>query len=284
MASHVWGVEYTQTAASNPSVPLLTSRQGLTGRISLSPLCSETSMPDNASALQAVRSSVQNQEACLSTALSSIFRGRFCRILLQGRTGRTFEKGEVLYDFGDKAGLFFFIRSGVVKIGTISETGEEVIFDIRKAGEVVGELSASGSPRIDRAVALELTEAVGVSYAEILETIQKNQSLLQEIIQLFCNSLISAYEQVTSLAFRDTMHRLTKTLLDLAGQLGRPTGNRVEINAHLTQEELARMVAARRERISLGLGLLRREGMIDYTPHGHLLVDPGALRDYSAKN
>ena len=80
------------------------------------------------------------------------------------------------------------------------------------------------------------------------------------------------------------MHRLTKTLLDLAGQLGRPTGNRVEITAHLTQEELAQMVAARRERVSLGLGLLRRYGMIEYTPHGHLLVDLAALRDYSAKS
>ena len=80
------------------------------------------------------------------------------------------------------------------------------------------------------------------------------------------------------------MHRLTKTLLDLAGQLGRTTGNRVEITAHFTQEELAQMVGARRERISLGLGLLRRYGMIEYTPHGHLLVDPAALRDYSAKS
>jgi len=224
------------------------------------------------------------QEDHLSSFLSAIFRGRFCRTVLQNRNPLRFERGETLYDAGDKEGAFFFIRSGVVKIGTITESGEEVLFDVRKAGEVVGELSASGLPRKDRAVALEFTEAVRVSYDEILETIQKNLPLLRELIQLFCDSLSSAQEQVTSLAFRDTMHRLTKTLLDLAGQLGRPAGNRVEITAHLTQEELAQMVAARRERISLAIGLLRRHGMIEYTPHGHLLVDPGALRDYSAKN
>src|SRR5256886_2122178 len=168
----------------------------------------------------------------------------------------------------------------VVKIGTITETGEEVIFDIRKAGEVVGELSASSSPRIDRAVALELTQAVPVSYEEILATIQKNQPLLRDLIQLFCDSLLNAQEQVTSLAFRDTMQRLTKTLLDLAGQLGRPAGKRIEITAYLTQEELAQMVAARRESVSLGLGLLRRDGLVEYTAHGHLVVDPVVLRDY----
>ncbi len=241
-------------------------------------------MPGNPNTLQFAPSSLREEEPALSSALCCIFRGRFCRALLQNRNAQQFEKGETLYDVGRNEDSFFFIRSGVVKIGTVTETGEEVIFDIRKAGEVVGELSASNSPRMDRAVALEATEAVPVSYEEILETIQKNQPLLRELIQLFCDSLLNAQEQVTSLAFRDTMHRLTKTLLDLAGQLGRPTGNRVEITAHLTQEELAQMVAARRERVSLGLGLLRRHGLVEYTPHGHLVVDPGALRDYSAKN
>ena len=241
-------------------------------------------MSANANALQFALPPSPIKEADLSSALSAIFRGRFCQTLLQNRNPQKFEKGETLYDIGRGERQFFFIRSGVVKIGTITETGDEVIFDIRKAGEVVGELSASSSPRMDRAVALELTEAVPVSYEEILETIQKNQPLLRDLIQLFCDSLLNAQEQVTSLAFRDTMQRLTKTLLDLAGQLGRPTGNRIEITAYLTQEELAQMVAARRERISLGLGLLRRSGLIEYTAHGHLVVDPSALRDYRSKN
>jgi len=238
----------------------------------------------NANATKKDPYGAQKQEDHLSSFLTAIFRGRFCRTVLQNRNAVRFEKGETLYNVGDQEGAFFFIRNGVVKIGTITESGDEVIFDVRKAGEVVGELSASGLPRSDRAVALESTEAVRVSYDEILETIQKDQALLRELIQLFCDSLLTAQEQVTSLAFRDIMHRLTKTLLDLAGQLGQPAGDRVEINAHLTQEELAQMVAARRERISLGLGLLRRHGMIGYTPRGHLLVDPVALRDYSTKN
>lgn len=241
-------------------------------------------MSSNTDALDASPDLLQDRESLLSSALSAIFRGRFCRTVLQNRCAQKFEKGEALYDVGRKEGSFFFIRSGVVKIGTITEAGEEVIFDVRKAGQVVGELSASASPRIDRAVALEFTEAVPVPYEEILETVQKDQLLLRDLIQLFCDSLLNAHEQVASLAFRDTLQRLTKTLLDLAGQLGRPTGKRVEITAHLTQEELAQMVAARRERVSLGLGLLRRHGMIEYTPSGHLLVDPHALRGYNTKS
>jgi len=210
-------------------------------------------MLENISSVNPAPNPIPNREITLSSSLSTIFRGRLCRILLQNRSSHT-------------------------------ESGEEVIFDIRKAGEVVGELSASSSPHIDRAVALEPTEAVEVSYSEVLETVQKNQPLLRELIQLFCDSLLNAHEQVTSLAFRDTMQRLTKTLLDLTGQLGRPVGDRVEITARFTQEEIAQMVAARRERVSLGLNHLRRNGMIDYTTQGHLLVDPAALRNFRAQN
>jgi CRP/FNR family transcriptional regulator, cyclic AMP receptor protein len=240
-------------------------------------------MPQEAIPLDGDLGNTQNQQAILSSTMSGVFRGRLCQTLLQNRSAQKYEKGEAIYDIGHKGGSFFFIRTGLVKIGTITESGEEVIFDIRKAGEVVGELSASSSLRIDRAVALEPTEAVAVSFEEILETIQKNRPLLQDLIHLFCDSLVNAYEQVTSLAFRDTLQRLTKTLSDLSGQLGRPSGDRAEITAYLTQEEIAQMVVARRERISLGLNHLRRHGMIEYTTRGHLLVDPGALREYCAK-
>ena len=117
-------------------------------------------MSSNTDALEASSDLLQDRESVLSCALSAIFRGRFCRTVLQNRCAQKFEEGEALYDIGRKEGSFFFIRSGVVKIGTITEAGEEVIFDVRKAGQVVGELSASASPRIDRAVALEFTEAV----------------------------------------------------------------------------------------------------------------------------
>ncbi len=62
--------------------------------------------------------------------------------------------------------------------------------------------------------------------------------------------LMDAYSPVTSLASRDTMQRLTRTPLDLAGSIAQPAG--LEISVHFTQEELSQMVVARRERVSLG--------------------------------
>ena len=52
-----------------------------------------------------------NKEITLSSSLSTIFRGRFCRILLLNRSSRTYEKGETLYDIGRNEGSFFLFAA-----------------------------------------------------------------------------------------------------------------------------------------------------------------------------
>lgn len=78
-------------------------------------------MPTTANPSQTALATLQTQKVDLSCVLSGIFRGRFCQILLQHRIPQKFEKGETLYDIGRNEDSFFFIRSGVVKIGTVTE-------------------------------------------------------------------------------------------------------------------------------------------------------------------
>lgn len=58
-------------------------------------------------------------------------------------------RDQVLYELGGTERTLWFIRTGVVKVGTIIEDGRELIFDVRKDGGVVGELSALDSVRND---------------------------------------------------------------------------------------------------------------------------------------
>ncbi len=222
------------------------------------------------------------RDAALSAALATIFRGKLCDTLLRNRSAVTFEKDQVIYEVGDKSRTFFFIRSGFVKVGTLTEDGHEVIYDIRNEGDVAGELCACKSPRPDRAVALEQTEVVPVAYSEILDFLQKNPDLVGNIVAAFCDSLSDAYEQVNTMALDDTLHRTVKVLLKLAAKLGRHSGQAVEIATYLTQEEIAKMVAARREKVSIALNLLRRRGLVQYSRRGHLLLDVKALENYEA--
>jgi CRP/FNR family transcriptional regulator, cyclic AMP receptor protein len=217
----------------------------------------------------------------LCSALASTFRGKLCDVILRNRIVATFEKDQVIYDVGDDKRMFFFLQKGYVKVGSITEDGHELIYDVRKAGEIVGELCASGQQRQDRAVALERTEVIAVPLDEILEIVQTNRHLLQELVQMFCESLSDAYDQLNRLASSDTVHRLVRVLLRLGAQLGHTAGQRTELSAYLTQEEISQMVVARRERVSTAMNFLRNRGMVDYSHRGYLILDLEALQNYS---
>jgi CRP/FNR family cyclic AMP-dependent transcriptional regulator len=207
-------------------------------------------------------------QAAVSTALASVFRGKFCDAILPNRKRTTFKKEEVIYDVGDEERTLFFLQDGFVKVGTITSDGHELIYDVRKGGDVVGELCASEPRRPDRAVALEQTEAIPVPFEEVLEVVRKQPDLLARLVDVFCRALNEAYAQLNTLAVDDTVHRLAKVLLKLAAKIGQSSGPEIEVPTYLTQEEIAQMVAARRERISTALNFLRRKRMIQYTNHG----------------
>lgn len=219
------------------------------------------------------------QEATLSAALVSVFRGKFCDVLLPGRSKVPFDKGAVLYDVGDKDRNVFFIHSGFVKVGTILANGREIIYDIRKGGDVAGELCAGQVPRRDRAVALEKSLVVPVPFSDIVGTLQNNPTVLVKLVETFCDCLANAYEQINTLAEHDILHRLANALTDLAAKVGRRVNDTTEIPVYLTQEEISQMVAARRERVSTAMSLLRRRGVISYSNHGNLLINMPALQD-----
>src|SRR6202140_31473 len=155
-------------------------------------------------------------QAAVSTALVSVFRGKFCDAILPNRKATSFKKGEVIYEVGDKERTFFFLQDGFVKVGTITSDGHELIYDVRKGGDVVGELCASEPRRSDRALALEQTDAIPVPFEDVMEVVRKQPDLLARLVDVFCRALNEAYAQVNTLAGDDTINRLNKGLLKLA--------------------------------------------------------------------
>jgi CRP/FNR family transcriptional regulator, cyclic AMP receptor protein len=218
------------------------------------------------------------QRASLSAALVTVFRGKFCDTLLPNRLVSTTAKGSALYDAGDVDRQLFFIRRGVIKVGAVTDDGREVIYDLRKDGDVAGELCVCETPRRDRAVALEPTEWSAVPYEEILDSLQQNREALHEVFEAICRALSSAYDQVSLLSSGGTLERLVKVLLRLTRQVGRSSDGLVELDVYLTQEEISHMMASSRERVSVALNLLRDRAIVQYARGGHLLVDVHALQ------
>lgn len=86
-------------------------------------------------------------------------------------SAKTFEKGELVYMAGDKAGTLFVLHTGRVKISRLNANGKEQVIRVIGPGEFMGELTLFSSvPLADNAEVLE-TSTMCVIEGEKLKTL-----------------------------------------------------------------------------------------------------------------
>jgi CRP/FNR family transcriptional regulator len=179
---------------------------------------------------------------------------------------------------GEAARSVYLVRSGLIKTSVVSPGGQELTLRVHKSGEIFGELCLSAGERRDQAVSLEKSEVVEIPVDLLIGRLRQDPQAALDFASAACGRLGQAYERLRSLSVEPSMGRLTRTLLDLASNLGEPTPQGIQITHHITQEELARLISARREVVSGLLNQLRNTGLISYTRRGLIVVNREALQ------
>lgn len=212
-------------------------------------------------------------------ALPPLFRGRLCG-QFTSQAGRRFAAGESIYLYGEPAESVYCLREGLVRSSIITQSGHEVIIAMYQRGEVFGELCLCSEERRDQAIAVEPAEVVEIQLSELIAQLQSDPQKLSEFIANVCDHLGRAYERIQILAAEKTPVRVARQLLQLAVELGKPATAGIEIGHYIRQEDLAQMVGATREVVSLCLNHFRDSGFIRYHRKGRITVNQKALEDY----
>lgn len=205
-------------------------------------------------------------------AISSLFRGSLCEQLAQ-RPARRIAAGALLYRTGGDARSVFLIRRGLVKTSVVSSHGQELTLRLYKAGDIVGELCLCTRERREQAVAMEMSEVVEIPLELLTARLLQNPQAALEFAAAVCQRISEAEQRLLSFAADPVVERLVQTLIALTIELGEPSAEGTRIRHHFAQEELARLVGARREVISGLLNRLREQGLIAYTRRGLIVVD-----------
>ena len=109
------------------------------------------------------------------------------------RYGRTFKKGEVIYNIGENASCAFLIESGEVEFP--SEKGETLI-PTAQEGEIFGEMALiDDSLRTTKAVAVEETVCCMISKEQINDRINDADPIVRLLIATYINRLRSRLKQ-----------------------------------------------------------------------------------------
>lgn len=200
---------------------------------------------------------------------------------LASRPKRRVASGAYVYLRSDAARSVYLLRSGLVKTSVVWRDGREFILRVARPDDLFGEIRLAAPESGERARALEASEIVEIPAAVLLAHLAGEPGALAGFLEALALRLAEAHEAARRLVFATALERLCLALLELARDLGRPDGTAVTIPHHITQEDLGRMIGARREVVSGLLNRLRDRQVISYTRKGVIRVNRDGLVKYA---
>ena len=166
-------------------------------------------------------------------------------------------RGDVLFREGDVPDELFVVVSGRIAIANKSIDGRESMVALMEEGDLFGEMGLfDGRGRSAEARALETSVATAVPYGPVRAVYEADPTLLWKVVDMLAGRLRTTDAALADSVFLDVTGRTAKRLLELAGEDD-------EFSLPITQEELAGMVGASRERVNKAIASFIRLGWIE---------------------
>ena len=189
--------------------------------------------------------------------------------LLQHASEVTFRRNDVLFTEGDSPDSLFVVLRGRIALVNTSTDGRESVLALMDRGDLFGEMGMLDDlPRSATARALEPSALLRIPYEPVVDLLESSPSLLWGVVRLLAGRIRNMDEALADSVFLDVTGRTAKRLLELS------EGND-EFTLPLTQEELAGMVGASRERVNKAISSFIRLGWLEQTDRRYKIV----LRD-----
>ena len=181
---------------------------------------------------------------------------------------RKLERGDVLFRQDDESGALYVVVSGRIAIANRSFDGRESMVALMEDGDLFGEMGLfdEGEGRSADARALEPSELIELPYEPVRELFRDQPQLLWSVVQLLSKRVRNMDNALADSVFLDVTGRTAKRLLEMAGE-------EEEFELPLTQEELAGMVGASRERVNKSINQFIKLGWLAQTDGGYRITN-----------
>jgi CRP/FNR family transcriptional regulator, cyclic AMP receptor protein len=171
-----------------------------------------------------------------------------------------FTLGQVIFSRGDPGEEVFLVVDGCVRLSVLAPDGRALSFKHANAGDIFGEIAAlDGGTRSADAIALTRVLIMSLPQARLNALIEDNPRVARAAIAFLCQRLRETSDQVEAIALHPIEARLARFLL-----LGcKQDDGRFAVELGMSQNELALLLGASRQRVNAALALLEREGAIE---------------------
>ncbi len=210
------------------------------------------------------------------TALFSMLDEDTLDEVLQVLTVIKLKRGTDLFLENDKANTLYIVADGRIAIIKSFVDRKDSMVALIEPGDLFGEMGLfEDQPRSATARALENSELVEVPYPPIRKALEARPSLLWSLVSLLAQRLRSTDSALADAMFLDVTGRTAKRILEIAG-------NSDEFVIPLTQEELAGLVGASRERVNKTLASFAKSGLLDISDRRYTILKRDKLEQISS--
>ena len=204
--------------------------------------------------------------------------------LLNFATVHHFQASDEIFTKGDSGHALCGVLMGRVCIYTVSAEGEETILNVLEPGEIFGEVALlDGGPRTASARAMTTVDLLQIHRAHFVPFLHDHPELGVSILPVLCGRIRMNVEFIEGAVFLPLQARLAKRLLSIAEVHGKSDPRGVRIDFKISQQDLANMIGATRERVNKALSVWRERGLIAVEDGFIIICQPDSLKVPLAK-
>jgi len=181
----------------------------------------------------------------------------FQKLIDKGLKVKSYLKDSVIYEPGMQPRYVYFIKSGEVRMVTVSDEGKEFIQGVFKTGQYFGEPALLiDRPYLAFTIANKDSQLIPVNKEDFFELIKNEPDFSMELIRTLSNRLFYKSMMLEELASEKADHRLLTMINYLLGDIA------VGENLKVTRQELADMTGLRVETVIRSTKILAEKGLI----------------------
>jgi CRP/FNR family transcriptional regulator, cyclic AMP receptor protein len=174
--------------------------------------------------------------------------------------------GGTIAEQGAAALALLIIGRGRARLERATPDGRSIPLGYRGSGDVMGESCLTRQPtHAETATAMEETEIVRIPHTLINDFMHDDPGVAPAVFSLLVQRTRETEDRIESLLFRNVEGRVVEFLLKAADRWGVPNPKGTLISAPITHLEIAQAIGSTRETVTLTLGALRKEGLLDVT-------------------
>ena len=180
---------------------------------------------------------------------------------------QSLQRGDMLFSEGDEANNLYIVLEGRVAIANRSFDGRESVVALMESGDLFGEMPLfRPDGRSADARVLENSSVVVIPYVPVKSIYREHPEMLWKIVDMLAERLKVMDVALADSMFLDVTGRTAKRLLELAGA-------DEEFELPVTQEELAGMIGASRERVNKSLASFIKLGWLAQKGEKYVILD-----------